>query len=58
MAIAWAISVGLIKFYDKTLPYLERKIFSKFVHNKGIQKARESYRIAPEVKVLLNGMKI
>jgi 3-methyladenine DNA glycosylase AlkD len=58
MAIAWALSMGLVKFYDKTLIALEQKIYSKFVHNKAIQKARESYRIAPETKEFLNKMKI
>lgn len=58
MAIAWAISVGLVKFYDKTIPLLEQQTFSRFVHNKAIQKARESYRITPEVKDKLNRMKI
>jgi len=58
MAIAWAISVGLIKYYDKTLPVLEQKAFSKFVHNKAIQKARESFRITPEIKEHLNRMKM
>ncbi|MDR2921613.1 MAG: DNA alkylation repair protein [Tannerella sp.] len=58
MAIAWALSYGLIKFYDKTLPFLKQKSFSKFVHNKAIQKARESFRISPEIKGQLNGMKI
>jgi 3-methyladenine DNA glycosylase AlkD len=58
MAIAWAISVGLVKFYDKTLPFLTRQTFSKFVHNKALQKARESYRIPPEIKEQLNKMKI
>ncbi|MDR0658297.1 MAG: DNA alkylation repair protein [Mediterranea sp.] len=58
MGIAWAISVGLIKFYDKTLPFIEQKAFSKFVHNKSIQKARESYRISPETKEFLNELKI
>ncbi|MDR2913767.1 MAG: DNA alkylation repair protein [Tannerella sp.] len=58
MAIAWAISVGLIKFGDKTIPLLEERIFSKFVHNKAIQKTRESYRITPEMKEQLNKMKI
>ncbi len=48
MGIAWAISVGLTKFYDKTLPFITQKTFSKFVHNKSIQKARESFRISPE----------
>ena len=58
MAIAWTLSVGLVKFYDKTLPYLEQKNFTKFVHNKAIQKTRESYRITPEIKELLQGMKV
>jgi len=58
MAIAWALSYGLIKQYDKTVVLLEQKAFSKFVHNKTIQKARESFRISPEGKELLNGMKI
>ena len=58
MAIAWALSVGLVKFYDQTLPYLQQKVFTKFVHNKAIQKARESYRIKAEIKEFLNGMKI
>ena len=58
MAIAWALSYGLIKYYDKTLPLLEQRVFSKFVHNKAIQKARESFRITPEIKEHLNEMKI
>ncbi|NDV64609.1 DNA alkylation repair protein [Bacteroides sp. 224] len=58
MAIAWAMSVGLIKFYDNTLPLLEQKAFSKFVHNKSIQKARESFRVSPVIKELLNEMKM
>lgn len=58
MAIAWALSVGLVKHYDNTLPYLEKRAFSKFVHNKAIQKARESFRISPETKEILNEMKI
>ncbi len=58
MAIAWTLSVGLVKFYDKTLPYLAQKKYTKFVHNKAIQKARESFRITPEVKDSLNGLKI
>lgn len=58
MALAWALSVGLVKHYDKTLPYLKKQGYSKFVHNKAIQKARESFRISPEKKEILNGMKI
>jgi len=58
MAIAWAISMGLVKHYDKTVALLQQQTFSKFVHNKAIQKARESFRITPETKEILNKMKI
>lgn len=58
MAMAWALSMGLVKYYDKTLPLLEQHAFSKFVHNKAIQKARESFRISPEIKEHLHAMKI
>ncbi len=58
MAIAWALSMGLIKYYEQTFPFIEKRAFSKFVHNKAIQKARESYRIDPQVKELLNTLKI
>lgn len=58
MGIAWAVSVGLIKFYDQTVPLLEQPVFSRFVHNKAIQKARESYRITPQTKEYLNSLKI
>lgn len=58
MAIAWALSVGLVKFYDRTIKLLEQKHFSKFVHNKAIQKARESYRISSQIKEVLLSIKI
>lgn len=58
MAIAWAISVALVKHYESTLPLIENPVFSKFVHNKAIQKARESYRITPDRKEYLNTLKI
>lgn len=58
MAIAWALSVALVKHYDRTEPLLREPIFSRFVHNKAIQKARESRRITPEQKAYLNTFKI
>lgn len=58
MAIAWVLSVALVKFYDRTLPLLERRQFSPWVHNKAIQKARESYRVPFETKEFLNTLKI
>jgi 3-methyladenine DNA glycosylase AlkD len=72
MAIAWALSVAFVKHYEHTVSLLEsnhashsrpegdrpQPHFSRFVHNKAIQKARESYRITPEQKEYLNTLKI
>ena len=57
MAVAWAISICLIKFYDKTIEYLEQAKIDKFTYNKAIQKAIESYRISDEQKTELRKMK-
>jgi len=53
MAIAWTLCEGLVKQYQKTIPLLQQQAFSKFVHNKTIQKARESYRIPSKTKEYL-----
>ncbi len=58
MAIAWALSVALVKHYDRTELLLRRPVFSRFVHNKAIQKARESFRITPGQKEYLKSLKI
>lgn len=50
MAVAWALSAALVKYYDKTLLFMRENGFDKFIHNKAIQKARESYRIPDERK--------
>lgn len=58
MAVAWAISVCLIKFYDETIVYLrDTAELDKFTYNKAIQKAIESYRINDEQKQCLRKMK-
>ena len=57
MAVAWAISICLIKFYDRTKEYLEQAKIDKFTYNKAIQKAIESYRISDEQKTELRKMK-
>ena len=59
MAVAWAISICLIKFYDKTVSYLQDEdcFLDKFTYNKSIQKAIESYRITNEQKVFLRSLK-
>ncbi len=57
MAIAWAISICLIKFYDETVSYLKNCNLSNFVYNKAIQKACESFRISSDRKNELRNMK-
>lgn len=58
MAVAWAISICLIKFYNETIKYLENNNFlDKWTYNKAIQKAIESYRVTNEQKDELKKMK-
>lgn len=53
MMIAWYLATALAKQWDATVPYLEEKKLSEWVHKKTIQKAIESYRITSEQKVYL-----
>ena len=57
MANAWAISVCLVKYYDKTVDFLKDCKLDDFTFNKGIQKALESYRITNKQKDNLRKMK-
>lgn len=57
MAVAWAISICLVKFYDRTVEFLNNSNLDKFTFNKSIQKAIESYRITKEQKDILKLMK-
>ena len=57
MANAWAISICLIRYYNKTLEFLKTTKIDDFTYNKGIQKAIESYRITKEQKDYLKTLK-
>lgn len=57
MEIAWYMATALAKQWDATIIYLEEKKMDKWVHNKTIQKARESYRITDEQKTYLKTLK-
>lgn len=57
MAIAWAISICLVKYYDETLEYLKNSKLDDWTYNKAIQKAIESYRISDNRKEILRKMK-
>ena len=58
MAIAWYFSYALIFQYDKTISIFENKLLDKWVHNKSIQKAIESYRISDDRKKYLKDLRI
>jgi len=57
MAIAWYMATALAKQYDSAVKLIESGIMDKWVHNKSIQKARESYRVPDERKAFLNTLK-
>ena len=56
MMIAWYFQVALVKKWEFALPYLKEKRLPPRVHNKAIQKARESYRMTQEQKELLKSL--
>lgn len=60
MAKAWYYSFAFIKKYDITLNmFIDNKLnLTKFVYNKSIQKACESFRIEEEKKKYLKSLKI
>ena len=58
MMSAWFFATALAKQWEETIPYLEEKKLDVWVHNKTIQKARESYRITKEQKEYLQTLKI
>lgn len=57
MMIAWFFATALAKQWEASLPYLENRRLSDWVHRKTIQKATESYRITQEQKELLRGLR-
>lgn len=58
MMIAWFFATALSKHWEETIIYLENKKLDTPIHNKTIQKARESYRITPSQKEYLKSLKI
>ena len=57
MMIAWFFTTALTKQCEYTLPYIEEGRLATWVHNKTIQKARESYRIDDKNKEYLSSLK-
>ncbi len=57
MAVAWYFSMALVYHWRQTLPWLTEQRLSTWVHNKAIQKARESCRITAEQKDFLKNLR-
>ena len=57
MMIAWYMATALAKQWDAAVPYIQEHRLSEWVHRKSIQKAVESYRITPEQKEYLKGLR-
>ncbi len=58
MMIAWFFATALDKQYASAVKYIEQCRLAPWVHNKAIQKARESLRTDKKTKDYLNGLKI
>lgn len=58
MMIAWYFATALAKQWEAAIRVLKEKRLDPWVHNKTIQKARESFRITEEQKRYLSGLKI
>lgn len=57
MAVAWYLSVALVKQWDAAIGVLRCGCLDREVHNKAIQKAVESCRISDERKDLLRSLR-
>lgn len=58
MAIAWYMSVALVKQWEVAIKVVEDKSLGTWVHNKSIQKSCESFRLSAEQKKYLKTLKI
>jgi 3-methyladenine DNA glycosylase AlkD len=57
MEIAWYMATALAKQWAAAVPYLEAQTMERWVHNRTIQKARESYRITGAQKEYLKTLR-
>lgn len=58
MAIAWCYAECFVKYYEKTFEFFKEVELNKFVRNKSIQKATESYRLTDFQKEVLRKLKM
>lgn len=57
MMAAWYFATALAKQYEAALPILQSGVLDQWTHNKTIQKALESSRIAPAQKAYLRSLR-
>lgn len=57
MMVAWYFATALAKRYEAVLPYLQQRCLARWVHNKTIQKAVESYRLTEQQKTQLRALR-
>lgn len=58
MMIAWYYATALAKQWNDAIKVIESKCLRKWIQNKAIQKAMESYRITEEQKEYLRTLKV
>ena len=58
MMVAWYFATALAKQYETAIKYIENRKLAKWIHNKTIQKALESFRITDKQKDYLRSLKI
>ena len=60
MALAWAYSISIIKYFDKTINFLSnnQNNIDKWTYNKALQKGRESFKLSKEQKERLKQNKM
>ena len=58
MMQSWYFATALVKQWEKSIEYLEQRRLERWVHNKTIQKAIESFRITDKQKQYLKRLKI
>ena len=57
MMVAWYFATALAKRYDESIPFIEKRKLSEWVHKKAIQKALESFRVSEENKKYLKSLR-
>ena len=57
MMVAWYFATALAFRFEEVLPYLTERRLNPWIHAKTVSKAIESYRLSPEQKTVLRGLR-